>query len=471
MIRYSQVLVTGKKNNIYVLKFYNKAMKNTFGDLLLKTVRICLVPLMVLLFASCNHQTREKVYKPLILVETKILSDSVVKAIENFKYPAGFLYIIRTVDLADTDCIAAVADKNYRIDKKKKPDGFGIYNRRVYVFVSKNPSLVQLRIEYDVRSGANLKGVTAGNNYLAVQTIARNGDIDKSTLKMIEHAVNTIPTYWGSFTPENTFYERFHITSELSYFVSSKLEMPRLSTNSIYSKYILRSIIQIQIWLNNIWLGYVVFFVLVYLFIMAINAVLFNLVFKNEYSMRTSTKKLIVSNLILIITMIPAINSFAMLTSIRSESIIKLELMQIDGFDHSLLPINYQEFNTAWWLAIIFMAVFYIRLLVKKYYSGSLDTCKAEMTGEKYATFKKANPIKARLLQFRMKAITHDELLDSDKKNVYEVADEYKEYLTYAIVFGIILWWIVPKSVSWVLIFATAASVIVRFVSLLFSRK
>ena len=434
--------------------------------------KILLIILVSILFASCDYQPKDKLYKPLIFDEAKILSESTVKSIENFNYPAGFLYIIRTVDSTNAERIAAEADKNYSIDKKEKPENFfSTSNRRVYVFVSKNPSLVQLRIEYDLRSWANRKGVTAGKNYLNIQTIARNGDIDKSTLKMIEHAVNTIPSFLGTSNLRNIVYQDTHFIGELSYFVSSKLEMPRLSVNSIYSKYILRPIIQIQIWVNNIWLGYMVFFAMVYLFIMLINALLFDLVFTNEFNTDTSTKKLILSNLILIISMIPAINSFAMLTSVRMETLIKLELMRVDGFNNLPLPTNYHEYSTAWWVAIIFMVVFFIRLLLKNYYSNSLDVCKAEMTSEKYTAFKKTNPIKARLLQFRMKAITYDKLLNSDKKNLYEVADEYKDYKVYAIILGIALWWIIPKSVTWVLIFATATSIIFRLIEMLLKRK
>ncbi len=427
--------------------------------------------LTAILLASCNYEIKEKTYKPIVLDDHKILNDSTFKAIENYKYPAGFLYIIRVVDSADVTQIATVADKAYRNDKKKEPDGFGVYNRKVYVFVSKNPSLVQLRIEYDVRSGANKKGVTAGADYIAIQNIARKGNIDKSTLMMIEHAIKTIPEYWGTSNEKNAQYEKFHISGELKYWFSSKLERPRLNPDSFYSKYILCPILQLQLWLNNIWIGYLVFFLLVYLGIIVINAILFNLIFKNEDSMRTSIRKLKVSSLILIIAMVPAINSFAILTGARLETRLKLELMQLDGLNYFVFPDNYHAFNTAWWVAIIFIAVFYIRLLLKSYCTNSLDSCKEKINSPEFEVIKKASPLQAWVYKFRLKAITHDELLNDDDKDFYEFADEYKTFFWYAFILGLLLWMFIPKSVTWVLIFATIASIIIKLVELIFRKK
>lgn len=333
-------------------------------------MRIVIFIISVILLASCTNkydESKDKTYKPIVLDDHKILNDSTVRAIENYNYPPGFLYIVRVVDTVEVARVAAIADKQYRKDKEMKPDGFGIYNRRVYVFVSKNPSLVQLRIEYDVRSGANKKGVTAGADYMAIQNIARKGNIDKSTLAMIEHAIKTIPEYWGTHSRKNNIYERYHLLSENKYWLSTKLEMPKLSTNSVYCKYILRPIIQLQLWVSNILIGFMVYFLLVCLGVFIINALLFNLIFAKRYNTEKSTKKLIVSILALFIAMVPAINSFAILTSARTESLVKLELMQLNGLDSFEFTGFFHAFNTTWLVAFFIIIITLIALSTDKY--------------------------------------------------------------------------------------------------------
>ncbi len=376
-------------------------------------MRIILLLISVILLVSCGEKFDEETYKPIVLDDHKILNDSTVKAIENYNYPKGFLYIVRVVDTVEVARVAAIADKQYRKDKEMKPDGFGFYNRRVYVFVSKNPSLVQLRIEYGVRSGANKKGVTAGADYMAIQNIARKGNIDKSTLAMIEHAIKTIPEYWGINSRKNSIYEKYHLLSENKYWLSTKLEIPRLSTNSVYCKYILRPIIQLQLWVSNILIGFMVYFLLVCLGVFIINALLFDLIFAKRYNTEKSTKKLIVGMLLLLITLIPAINSFSILTSARVETLVKLELMQLNGLDSFVAPGFFHTFNTTWFLLPGFVIITLILLS------------------------------------------------DSDK---YE---EHKGI----VVLGIFLCFIIPNSIIWMLIFATTAYLIIKLVEFLVMKK
>jgi hypothetical protein len=174
---------------------------------------------------------------------------------------------------------------------------------------------------------------------------------------MIDHAVKTIPDYWSINIRKNRNYEYWHIFREYKYWLSTKLEMPRLPTGSFYSKYILRPIIQFQLRIGNIWISCLIFFLFVCLGIFILNALLFDLILKNRYDPEKNTKKLILGLLVLLITLIPAINSFAIFTSARVETLVKLELMQLNEIDSFIVPGFFHTFNTTWFILPVYFII------------------------------------------------------------------------------------------------------------------
>lgn len=433
-------------------------------------LKIVIFVAIVVAITSCNQSYTKRVYSAIILNEVKILQDSTIQRISAYKFPAGFLCMLRTVDSIDVRKIGAIADDYYDDDKIKHPEFFNFTDRGVYILVSKKPSFIQLRLGHEIRPLANWNGIGAGGDYIKIQKIAMRGELDKAALEMVNYSALALPKACTFSGFKQWIYEHFEFFNEVTSFISSRLVFSKLSPDSFYSKYILKPFFEFHIKIGSLWLSYILIFSFAFIAVFVANKVLFDLIFMKLSNAFRNSGKFLLGYIFTIIIFVPAINSRGMLVGSRMEDRIKLEYLNIKGFENIIFPEGGAVDTTSWWLAIIFALLFFISKYPKVY----ALSVQAENTPEKqlelYADFKKNNPVEAWFLEFKLNVATKEGIDYDMKINPYTyMSERYLLLYSLASLFlGFSFWLFLPKTFTLVSIYLLIISLSMAFVSLLF---
>lgn len=434
----------------------------------MKLYRIIPFLCLGLLMASCTKRPENKEYKAVILDEKRILHDSTIQKITNFKYPVGFYYMVRTVDSADIRKIGVFADECHSKDKHVA-NFFDFADRGVYIFVSKHPALIQLRMGDDIRVLSNWNGISSGKEYLQIQKIAMTGEIDKAVLEMVNFTSQALPKYCKMSKIKYYIYDHFATFNEITSFITTRFEFTRLSPDSFYSKYVLKPIFEFHLKFKNLWVSFILLFSLAFIFIYLLNKILFDLILFKFPKAITNSGKFIVSNIVTIAFLIPAINSRGMLLGSRMEDRFKLEQLHINGFENIVFPDGFTVTDTPWWLAIIFVVLFLINKLPKISYIGDLSNLPDEKQAELYNNYKKLNPLESFLTECKLGMLYKDPI-DYDLET-YPYTFMFDTYFFYYFLLGLFIglssWLFLPKSFVVVSIYLLIITIVIGFTNLI----
>lgn len=435
-------------------------------------VRVSFFASLTLLISSCGSHYSNDEYKVVILNESKVIQDSTIQKIINYKMPKGYMYIVRAVDSVDIRRVGATAEEYMDKDEHKHPDYLSFNARGVYIFVSKNPSLVQVRAGDEIRLLANWNGITSGKEYIKIQKTALNGELDLATLKMVDYTATTLPKYCTMSGFKNFIYEHFEFFNGLTSFISTRLEFSKLSPDSMYSKYILKPFFEFHIRIGSLWLSFILLFSIASGGILIINWLLFDLILFKLPKAITNSGKYLLGNIIIIAFLIPAINSRSMLMGSRMEDRFKLEQLNISGFEKIVFPDGNPVLTTSWWLAIIFTVLFYLNKIPKLSDLQNYAKHTPEKQRELYLTFKKENPVEAWFLELKFNALIKGGIEPNFGDNPYSYLNEQYNlmYFIGSICLGLSFWLFLPNSFTLVSIYLLIITIIVGLGFILINR-
>lgn len=150
--------------------------------------KLIFIFLLTFVLAGCSADLTERCqYPPKVIDKTEQLSNKTKELFLNFDFPFGVYPVLYSLDtIEDKVTTGRVADdifKQLSKDSKTYPDfkdvGF-------LVVVSQDPELIQVRMGARYQSYCNLTGVTAGEEYLALQQALPEDGINKSLVSMLE---------------------------------------------------------------------------------------------------------------------------------------------------------------------------------------------------------------------------------------------------------------------------------------------
>lgn len=435
----------------------------------LNILRIALFIIISLLFSSCTKHSSEKYYDVVILDKTKILQDSTIKKISSYKYPTGYFYMIRTVDSVDIREIGNIANDYFSDDKHKHPHYGDFYDRGVYIFISKNPALIQIRTGCEIRLLANWNGIISGKEYINIQKIAMKGDLDKAALSLIDYTATAFPERCNMSKIKREIFEHFDIFNDITTFLSSFFDFSKLSPDAFYSQKVLKPIFEFHLKIGSIWVSFILLFTLLFLTIYVVNTLLFRVILYKLPRAFTNSGRYLLSNIITIAIFVPAINSRGMLVGSRMEDRLKLEFLNINGFENYVFPDVGGVNTTSWWLAILFVVIFYLNKIPGIVSLSMYATLKRETQLKYYKLFKKDNPVEAWFIEARLSLLTKGGI---DYYMEYEPYDfMYERYVMTNLLGGVFLglsfWLFMPMSFTVVSIYLLIITTIIGFGTLL----
>ena len=157
-----------------------------------------------LILTACSSENKS-VIKPKVFDEAGILKKNTIKAIENkFAFPPDVALYIRTVKTLPLIQIGSIANEMMEKEnywKEIRPKNW--YKSRIqadpphstgiYILISQNPRLIQVRYGPQIRMEAYRAGLAAGQDYLAFQQKYLEGNRDKVTLHLVKWLEESMP--------------------------------------------------------------------------------------------------------------------------------------------------------------------------------------------------------------------------------------------------------------------------------------
>jgi tetratricopeptide (TPR) repeat protein len=350
--------------------------------------------LIILFSGACSKKANENLSTTIqILDKKKLLSPEFYSYTEKLTLSGQFLYAIRVVDTVDTKRIGVVADEFFETDTELHPQPEAFENKGVYLFVSQQPPLVQMRTGNEITLLARWSGITAGTEYLAIQEKARNGQIEEALKSFIQKAEKELPQVTNL-----SGIERF-IMNDFTTFLSDETDALSKPSESFYGDFILKTAIKLRSKqlsaFGGLWLGYLLVFAVAFISIWLFNKLVFSFLLRNAAESVKSTGKALLEFLIGLFFAIPAVGSAVLLSGARLEDQVMLKEMGIEGLgSFGISPDLYNE-PTAWYLALFVFIIFLAKALFAHpewLVKFSYPPIKQR---EDYYTFRKNDPVAA----------------------------------------------------------------------------
>lgn len=149
-----------------------------------KYISFAIVVLTFIGATSCSSPSDKK-YSPYISEQANAVNDSIKMAFTTFDFPIGLVPVLMANHQIDELIEAGVEADNFfeEFEEKLKDDDFDDYG--LFVLVTENPRLIQVRLGsyYDVY--ASLCGVTMGQKYLEIQQSYADGNQESAMREML----------------------------------------------------------------------------------------------------------------------------------------------------------------------------------------------------------------------------------------------------------------------------------------------
>src|SRR5689334_13007753 len=153
-------------------------MKNTSRTN--SATKLCVVFLVPLFLIGCRTDFSKENFSPLVLDEARTLNKETTQWLKSQSYPSGFVFLFRSVDKLSVRELGSQADELFEKDAQKCPKPAACTARGVYILISREPSLMQIRVGSELARKAQWAGLTAGKTYIEKQVPATAGQFDKA---------------------------------------------------------------------------------------------------------------------------------------------------------------------------------------------------------------------------------------------------------------------------------------------------
>ncbi len=133
--------------------------------------KVGLVLLVPLFLIGCSTNFTNETFSPVVLDDARMLDKATADWLKSYSYPSGFAFVVRSVDKLPIRDVGSQADELFEKDALKCPKPDACKARGVYILISREPSLIQVRVGSELARNAQWAGITAGNptsinNYL-----------------------------------------------------------------------------------------------------------------------------------------------------------------------------------------------------------------------------------------------------------------------------------------------------------------
>lgn len=316
--------------------------------------------ILLLFLTACSEESAEIADNKIqILDQQSILRSDFYTFADTISLSGKYLYQIRVVDSIDRRRIAMAADEYFEADTKHHPvpDKFEEYG--VYLFVSRYPSLVQMRMGTALSLPARWAGITVGTEYIAIQEIAVKGKREEALENFITKAEKELPA-----VIDLSWFKRL-IMSDLTTFMADETEAFSMPSEGFYGDYILKAALTLRSKqlssFGGFWLGYVLMFTAAFVLIWLLNKLLFSLLLRKASENIKSAGKALVSLLTGLFFVVPAVGSAVLLSGARIEDQMMLREMGIDGLSNIGFHPDLYNQPTTWYLALLVLLIFLIK--------------------------------------------------------------------------------------------------------------
>jgi hypothetical protein len=356
----------------------------------IKTTTFSLI-VLVLLLVSCSNEKKESPTHSKLEIKDDfhLLSTETKEYLNNIKFPDNILVLIRTVDEIELSQIGSYASsKMEEEDWWKEVNPQGLYQRwikqnkpwskGIYIVVSQEPHLIQIRYGERIRLEAFRAGLAVGHKYSDMQTSFATKTIDEGVINTVQQLSKEMPT--ALQIPKYLRYTKFLVAVTFSEF--EELATP---ANKIYNSWILKPYFKLIVLcggLHSRWLfialNLVLFFILDYAVI-----AMFTFLFlrKKEKTVKLRWKKYI-SLIIATLFSVPFFGATILLSGARVEDVLAVQQIGIVIPENIRFGMKWFMNVTGFWFAFLITMINYINLLIddplKKpvaiYHFGSPDT-------------------------------------------------------------------------------------------------
>ena len=412
---------------------------------------------LLILLTGCGSNLQNEQFTPLILDKAGVLSQETLNWLRDYNYPKGFAFIVRTVNALPQGVeVGSRADEYFETDADRCPNSNACEKRGVYIILSREPALIQVRAGSEIATQLRWKGITAGATYIQKQSVVSSGDFDGGLRGMIEWLSSSIPQ-----ATEVPWYKKWL----LNYITGSlwlELEDLSLPSESFYGNYILRPFIQaayIESQLIGTWfLTYVVATFVVFVFKVIVQ-VLVNFAF-GRLSLQVANGINLVLNITFDIALaVPSAASMILLSGSRLEDRIALQAWGIPGISNFSLPAElYVE--TGFFLALLVLVIRWIKGISEGIILIDIP----------FERIKEENPLAAWMLEGY---VTNGEMFGSisfdqhpDPGSVIfakKMWDDFKAGIRW----GLLSWLFLPKALSLAMVYIWIPRIVIGFFKLL----
>ncbi len=220
-----------------------------------RTVFRYVLLLSVLLgMVSCS---RTEVSHPIqLLDDAQLLREETSESLRTMTYPKGFCFVVRTVKKLDPVYAGIEADDLFKSDTTRMAVPKEFKKKGVYVLLSEEPLLVQVRVGDKIRSLAEWSGIVRGPEYMKRQSVSSPEKSDATLIAMVSWLAQTLPDATQLSGLKKWIYANWAgiITDELA-----KLSVP---SGSFYGHYLLGPIIRARVLESRLWHGWWITYVI-----------------------------------------------------------------------------------------------------------------------------------------------------------------------------------------------------------------
>lgn len=224
---------------------------------------LALVGCLSLLAVGCHDFAKQDF--PLVINDgAGLLSAKTEATLAQQRLPTGFVFEVHTIDRVQPRLVGVRADEIFEELNSESPRKKAFGKRGVLLVVAAEPKLVMARVGSEISMQARRAGLTAGPDYIALQSPAAGASLDATVLAMVKRLADRLPA-----AVEVAWYERGLVT-EVQATILSELEDFSLPSESFYGRYILRPVLGLRVlelnrfgtwWITYVLLGVVLFLI------------------------------------------------------------------------------------------------------------------------------------------------------------------------------------------------------------------
>ncbi len=424
-------------------------MKNTSRTN--SAIKLCVVFLVPLFLIGCRTDFSKENFSPLVLDEARTLNKETTQWLKSQSYPSGFVFLFRSVDKLSVRELGSQADELFEKDAQKCPKPAACTARGVYILISREPSLMQIRVGSELARKAQWAGLTAGKTYIEKQVPATARQFDKAVRDAVSWLASSLPA------ASNESWLRWLISVEVTdslYFELDQLSHP---SETIYGSYILKPFVQARAFESQFsgtwWFTYILAAILALALRGIIKSTVWLAIGKTSPPVANGMN-FVISILLSLFVAIPAAASVLLMSGARLEDQLALRASGISGLDSFVFSAEPFAVKTGFLLALVVVVVRALKAFADSAEIFAGAALPPEDQRVAFSQFKLENPAAAWLF----KGYTTTEVGDLDYAASEDDFDQApyseaaaKSFVTIiksGIKWGIVAWFFLPRALS-----------------------